>query len=160
MDEIGNTALSYLSYDSSKPILDLTESILSRYPYELFSKNINDETCLAYAFASPRTYNGKDIGFLEYLLLQIQAKLKDENITPCFNYRLTQWEYSFYIQFRMNPDGMHEALKKAKEAVAQHEIKNAQIKPEDIGIISFETLFQFKHKLEKVGEEEDFLKKI
>lgn len=141
MDEIGNTALNWLSYDSSKPILDLTESILSRYPYELFNKNINDETCVAYAFASPRTYNGKDIGFLEFLLCQIQAKLQDENIFPCFNYRLTQWEYSFYIQFRMNPDEMHLALKKAKEAVAQHEIesiKNAQIKPEDIRIISFD----------------------
>ena len=140
MDEFGNTALSYLSYDSSKPILDLTESILTRYPYELCSRNINDETCVAYAFASPRTYNGKDIGFLEFLLRKVQAILQEDNLSPAFNYRLTQWEYSFYIQFRLNPDGMQAALDKARQAVAQHEIesiKNGQIKPEEIRIISF-----------------------
>ena len=155
MDEIGNTALSYLSYDSSKPILDLTQSILSRYPYELFSRNINDETCVAYAFASPRTYNGKDIGFVEFLLRQIQAILQDENLIPCFNYRLTQWEYSFYIQFRMNPDGMQAALERAKEAVAQHEIesiKNAQIKPEDIRFISFD--FDNPELMAKIDQQE------
>ena len=151
MDEIGNTALSYLSYDSSKPILDLTESILSHYPYEIFSRNINDETCIAYAFASPRTYNGKDIGFLDFLLSKVQKIFQDENHIPEFNFRLKQWEYSFYIQFRKNPEDMKAALEKAKKAVAKHETSNAERKLEEISIISFD--FDIPELMAKIDQQ-------